>query len=176
MVYLVNVVFLQALWFATILGAAHDLLLPAFAWFLGFLFWHLVLGQYRREDTVIVVAATTAGCILDGLWVFLGWVEFASPSPLIGLAPWWIVMLWAGFALTVNHSLRALHDRLPLAAACAAISAPLSYFAASRLGAVAIMEPLALYVALSVSWAVLIPCLLLLARNVEKPQIIGQPL
>lgn len=172
----VNVVFLQVLWFAAILGAANDLMLPVVTWFLGFFCWYLVSGEHRKQNIALVIVATLVGLTLDSLWLQFGWLEFSNALPFAGLAPWWICMLWAGLGLTLNYSLRWLQTRLVLAAVCSAISAPLSYFAASRFGAVEIAHPISLYAALAISWAVIIPALLALARSLSRPQIIGQTL
>lgn len=173
---LVNMVFLQVLWFAVILGAANRWMSPAITWFVLYLCWHLVYGERRKQDIVLVAMAALAGSTVDSLWVQMGWLSFHHAVPHPGLAPLWIAMLWAGLALTLNHSLRWLQSRLCLAAALSAVSAPFSYLAASRLGAVDILEPLYLYPLLSLSWAILIPSMLMFARGIHRPQIIGQPL
>lgn len=173
---LLNVVFLQVLWFGAILGAANDMMMPAFVWFVLFLFWHALFNEHPWRDLPIVLLATPVGFFLDSLWVQLGLLEFSYAIPHPGFAPFWIVMLWAGLALTVNHSLRWLQFRPLAAAVLSMISAPLSYFAASRLGAAEIIEPLRLYVLLGLSWAVFIPLLLLFARRLDQSEILGRSL
>ena len=170
-----NTVFLQVLWFAVILGAAHEWMTPAFVCFFLFSLYHLSYAENPKQEIGVIIIATLLGSTLDSVWVQLGWLKFGYAIPAAGFAPFWIAILWAGLGLTLNHSLRWLQNRLLLAAALSMISAPLSYFAASRLGAVEILNPL-FYPMLSLSWAVLIPSLLIFARNWHKPHIIGQPL
>lgn len=167
--------FLQVLWFAVILGVAHDRMAPAWVWFVIFCGWHFLLGGGSRRDVGTVALATALGVALDSAWLRLGWLGFNHPLPLADLAPYWIAMLWAGVGLSLNHGLQWLQQRPALAAACAAASAPLSYLAAARLGAVDIFESV-LYPWLSLSWAIVVPALLLLARRTRRPEIIGQPL
>ena len=171
-----NIVFMQVLWFAVILGAAHEWMTPALICCMLFAVYHFFYVENLRRETAIALFATLLGSTLDSIWVQLGWLNFSYSIPHIGLAPFWIAILWAGLGLTLNHSLRWLQNRLVLAAAFSMISAPLSYFAASRFGAVEILNPMFIYPALSFSWAVVVPILLMFARSCHKPNIIGQPL
>jgi drug/metabolite transporter (DMT)-like permease len=78
----------------------------------------------------------------------------------------WILLLWAGLALTLNHSLAWLQSRLMLAAVLGGVSSPLSYLAAERLGAVDIVtESGVWFIGLGLSWAVALPLLLWLASH-----------
>lgn len=173
---IVNFIFLQALWFFAVLGAASGWIMPAVVWFAAFFCWYMGSGECRRQDLAIVVAAVLIGFSLDTLWLQLAWLYYSYQFPYPDLAPFWICLLWAGFGLTLNHSLRWLQSHLVLATVFSAVSAPLSYFAASRLGAIDIMQPLFLYTALSLSWAIVVPLLLAFAQNLNRSQIIGQAL
>lgn len=171
---IVNAVFLQLLWFAAILGAAGEWMLPALTGFGLYTCWHLLCSDRRQQDVALAAIAVVIGFTLDSFWVQLHWLSFNFSLSPTGMAPLWILMLWAGLGLTVNHSMRWLQSRLVLAGILAAVSAPCSYFAASRLGAVVILEPAMLFTALSFSWALVIPGLLALARGREKQIVVGQ--
>lgn len=170
----INIVFLQVLWFASILGAAHRWMTPALIWFGLFVCWNIMRSGHAKQDISIVLLATPLGFALDTLWIRLGWLEFSHTLPFPGVAPLWIAMLWAGLALTINHSLRWLQSRPGLAAAFSLLSGPLSYYAAARLGAVQINEPYWLLTSVGLSWAVFLPGLLLFARNLDKSEFSGQ--
>jgi len=172
---ILNVVFLQVLWFAAILGAAGDWMLPALVWFGLFFCWYMLRGAMPKQDLSVIMVATPIGFVVDSLWIQLGWIEFshALPSPM--LAPYWIALLWAGLGLTLNHSFRWLHHRPGVAALLSLIAGPMSYFAASRLGAVEIIEPTRFFVSLGLSWAVVIPSLFLFTREMQRPGMLGHP-
>ena len=86
-----------------------------------------------------------------------------------------VVLLWAGMALTLNHSLALLQSRLALAALLGGISSPLSYLAAARLGAVTIVsESWVWFVGLGLSWALALPILLWLASHLKQLKQEGQ--
>jgi hypothetical protein len=147
-----NAVAYQLVWFATVLGAGRGL------WWAGplaaFAFAALHLGVMvrdrgeRRRDLALVAAAVACGLVIDGVLSGAGAVVFAASSPALppGGAPLWMLTLWAAFALTLRHSLRAVTARPVLAALLAAllgaVGGPLAYLGAARAtGAVTFPEP-----------------------------------
>ena len=92
---------------------------------------------------------------------------FDSGVLLQGLAPYWMVALWAIFATTLNVSLRWLRGRAVLAAALAAVGGPAAYYAGAQLGALKLVAPGAALAAIGAGWAVIAPALLAAARRVD---------
>lgn len=130
-----------------------------------FLAVQLPLGGSPRLDLVLAAAAALTGLGCDTLYIRLGLLDYAVPEPWSGLAPYWILVMWANFGLTLNHSLRWLQNRLALAALLGALGAPLAYLAGVQLGAAVLTAPPALvYGAIALAWAVAAPALLALAR------------
>jgi hypothetical protein len=160
---------MQALWFGAVIGAAKQQLWLAPLLLMGFAFWESRPGRRIYGDFQLMLVAVLIGLILDSTWVRLGWLEFAAGWALSERAPLWILLLWAGLALTLNHSLAWLQSRLLLAALLGGVSSPLSYLAAARLGAVTIdSESGAWFVGLGLSWAVALPLLLWLASHFKR--------
>jgi hypothetical protein len=136
---------------------------------MGFAFWESRPVRRVYGDFQLMLVAVLIGLILDTTWIKLGWLEFASSWALSERAPLWILLLWAGLALTLNHSLAWLQSRLLLAAFLAGVSSPLSYLAAARLGAVDIVtESWLWFVGLGLSWALALPLLLWLASHLKQ--------
>ena len=159
---------MQGLWFGAVIGAAHQQLWLAPVVMMGFAFWEFRPDRCVYGDFQLMLVAVLIGLILDTTWIKLGWLEFAASWALSERAPLWILLLWAGLALTLNHSLAWLQSRLVLAAFLAGVSSPLSYLAASRLGAVDIVtESWLWFVGLGLSWAVALPLLLWLASHLK---------
>ncbi|HET7527442.1 MAG TPA: DUF2878 family protein, partial [Burkholderiaceae bacterium] len=125
----------------------------------------VALGAKPRVDAALIAAALVIGFIWDSSMAQLGWIAYAEPGPLAGIAPAWILALWALFAMLLREPLRWLHKRLPLAALLGALGGPLSYAAAERLGACRLVEPIVAGVTLAFGWAVITPLLLVLARR-----------
>ena len=160
---------MQALWFGAVIGAAHELLWLAPVLLIGFAFWEFRPVRRVYGDFQLMLVAVLIGLILDTTWVQLGWLEFAAGWTFSERAPLWILLLWAGLALTLNHSLAWLQTRLVLAALLGGVVSPFSYLAAARLGAVTIVtESRVWFVGLGLSWVLALPLLLWLASHLKQ--------
>ena len=144
-----NALLFQGAWFACVLGGARDTSLWG-ALVLALLAGSVLLREHAGRDLTLAACAAAAGFLLDTLWIHAGVLDYHGAR----LAPPWIVMLWVGVALTVNHSLSLFHARPLLGGALAGAAAPLSYLAGERLGAVVVPEPWMLGF-VSASWALL---------------------
>ncbi len=131
--------------------------------------WELPRSPYLRSDLLLMLGTAALGFCLDTLWVQSGLVRFASPLPWISVAPLWIVSLWIGFALTLNHSLYPLKTRPVWAGMLGVTGGPLAYWLAERSDrAVELAAPLWITLAaLAVAWGLVTPLLLLWARRLE---------
>ncbi|MEJ2088790.1 MAG: DUF2878 family protein, partial [Gammaproteobacteria bacterium] len=100
------------------------------------------------------------GWLLEVVWIDNGILIYGQDG-----VPIWILMLWAGVALTVNHSL-AWFQRYPCCgAAVAAVAAPLCNLGGERLDAVLVPEPLQL-VWVSLAWLIVFYAMFTLASRV----------
>jgi len=161
---LLNMAWMQVLWFGAIIGAADDLVWPAPVLLIAFAIWESRAVNAVDGDFKLTLVAVVIGLILDTTWIQLGWLEYATPWPAADIAPLWILLLWAGLALTLNHSLAWLQSRLWLAALLSGLASPFSYLAATKLGGVQIITESWLWlIGLGVSWAIALPALLWLA-------------
>lgn len=157
----------QATWFAAVIGAGRGHAGWGVAAVALFAALQLRMQRTRRADLRLLAVAGMAGFALDSALVATGLLRYAAPWPLAGLAPAWIVALWMGLALTLNHSLRWLRSRPWLAGALGALAAPLSYLGAARgWQAVAFAPPVAGTLAIvAACWAVMLWALVSLARR-----------
>lgn len=168
----INFVFFQVLWFACIVGAASGVVWPGFVVLGLFLVWQLQPSRIALGDIRLILVAILLGILLDSLWPMFGVLSFATPVPLPSFAPVWIIFLWIGFALTINHSLAWLKEKLVIAVVLSFVAAPLSYFGGHRLGALdfTMSVPMALLL-LAFAWAIAFPLLVMFARYMQnKPQ------
>lgn len=161
---IVNVLGFQCVWLASVAGAAKGWWWAGPLALLVFAGGQLALSAHRRDDVRLLLIAAPLGFAVDSLWVQLGWMVFDQPVPWAGFAPVWIVAMWLGFALTLNHSLASLKARPLVAALLGLVGGPLAYWvAATTWGAVVISPGWAPYLGLALAWAVLTPLLLRLA-------------
>ncbi|HEY5647790.1 MAG TPA: DUF2878 domain-containing protein [Pseudomonadales bacterium] len=126
-----NAALFQVTWFGCVVGGAAGQPGWAVPGLAALLALNLTRSSLSAEG-YLAVALGSVGFGLDSLWNSLGLLDYGEH----GLAPLWVVGLWLGLALTVNHSLGWLRGRPLLAAVLAAVAAPLTYLAGERLGAV----------------------------------------
>ena len=161
-----NVVGFQLVWLASIggAGAGHAWAGPAAA--AVFVAATLAFGGRRRDDLRMLMIALPLGFVLDSAFAASGWLQYAQAWPWPALAPVWIWSLWAGFALTLNHSMAFLQDRPAAAAVFGLFGGPFAYWtAASAFDAVQFAAPTAwVLAALALGWAVMLPLLFALDR------------
>ncbi len=160
-----NFVGFQAGWFACVVGAAHALPWAGTAVAALIVTTHVFFAEQPRREIRLVAMALLIGMVWDSTLVMLGWLDFTSGFFIAGVAPHWILALWALFAITLRHSLAWLQTRPLTAAVLGAIAGPLAYWGGTRLGAVILVEPLHALIVLSIGWGIFTPLLLRLAHD-----------
>ena len=167
--WLPNMVAFQVVWLAAVGGAGRG------AWWCGplalvlFAAWQLPTSRWPRADALLMLVAALAGFAIDTLWTQAGLMQFVQPVPWSGAAPVWIVALWMGFALTLNHSMAVLKSKPWAAAALGAIGGPVAYLVAQDAWqAVTLSAPQwQALAALAIAWGALTPALLALATRLQ---------
>ena len=163
----VNFILFQMGWFACVLGAAHGQPWLGTGIAAAIVAFHGMRALRPTEEFKLVGIAVLIGLLWDSLLVMLGWVAYPTGTFLPGVAPHWILALWALFATALNVSMHWLKQRLLIAAALGAVCGPLSYWAAVRLGAATFVVPQSAVIALAAGWALIMPALLLLSRRYD---------
>jgi hypothetical protein len=171
---LINVLAFQAGWFSCVIAAANGM-----PW-VGLLVTALVVSLHVSTVTLaarelqLIAIAVAMGLVFDSLLVSMSWLSYPNGQFASGLAPYWILSMWALFATTLNVSMRWMHGKLVLSALFGLVGGPLSYLAGARLGAVTFVEPVIAVVALGAIWAVAMPVLVVLSQRFDgvnaKPQ------
>jgi hypothetical protein len=171
----VNFVAFQAGWFACVLGAAYG------SPWLGpvvvgcILALHLAKARRPLPELWLVLAAMAVGLVLDSLLMATGWLRYSVGLLLPGLAPYWIVAMWALFATTLNVSMVWMKGQPALTVLMGAIGGPLSYLAGERLGAIELTAPAQALATLALAWAVAMPLLMRLAKRFDGMSEKGVP-
>lgn len=159
---LANALGFQLVWLATVAGAGHGMAWTGPLAAVVFAGWVLSDKRTRSADIWLLMRALPIGYASDSLWAATGWIHFNSPWPGAPLAPFWILALWVGFILSINHSLQFLHGRTWLAGLLGAVSGPAAYYAAGNgFAAISFGITLPLMIPiLALGWALLLPMLL----------------
>lgn len=158
--FLINACLFQLLWFAAIYGSAQGWLWPSLLLLAILAYWQLQPSRRAASDSRLMLIAFIMGLVIDSIWINLGLLSYSHQQPFSFLSPFWILALWIGLALTLNHSMAWLKIHPLLPALLGLISAPLSYFAGVRFGAVIyLQEPLLVSAYIGLAWAIALPIL-----------------
>ena len=164
----IGFVLFQVAWFCCVASAARGhagLGIAAVAVVIPIL---LAMSTNRRADMQLIGLALAIGFAWDSFMAGNGIIDYASPQPVRGFAPAWILAMWMLLAPMLREPLRWMHDRPLFAAAAGGLGGALSYAAASRLGACRFPEPLVAYLALGTGWALIMPILLAAAKHSDR--------
>lgn len=162
-----NVIGFQTVWFASVAGAGSGQLWSGPLACLLFVLVVLGFGGKRREDLHALAWVLPLGIAVDSVFAASGWLVYALPWPSALLAPIWIIALWVGFILTLNHSLAFLRARPWWASLFGLIGGPLAYAASdSVFGAVEFgVAPMLALAAVGLAWALVLPAAFALTRS-----------
>lgn len=123
---------------------------------------HFVFTPSRAVD-IRVLGLAAIGVSLDALLTLSGVFVFDQ-------TPWWLLLLWMGFVMTLGHSMRWLSRlRWWQLMLIGAVAGPSSYIAGWRLGAVTL--PLGVWLSLLVLillWALLLPLLVRCDQRIRQ--------
>ena len=151
--FVVNATVFQICWLACVVGSAYGLTWPSVIAFTALALWQLHPSRRAPTDLRLLGLSLALGLLVDSLWIQLNMMEFTTRWPFETFAPAWIIMLWLGFALTVNHSLVWLKDHPALPPLMGMIGGPLAYFAGLKFGAVEFLVSTPLIIAcLGIAW------------------------
>jgi hypothetical protein len=172
---LVNFGVFQIVWFVCVYGAAEGnpwvgplsaaVLLPI----------NLRFTPHRGAELRLWALAGLVGLLLDTALRTVGWVAFpAAGGGSVGallLAPAWIVTLWVAFGSLLTSSLTWLNRRPVLAVLLSAIGGPFSFWSGTKIGATSVPGGWVGYLALSIEYALVVPCLMLAGRTLLRAAI-----
>lgn len=164
---MLNFVLFQLGWFGCVLSGAAGQPLLGTALAMVIISWHLWQAPKPQAEIKLIAVAILIGTVWDSFLVWQNWLSYPSGMLLPYSAPYWIVMMWALFATTLNVSLRWLKGRRVYAVVFGAIGGPLAYFAGQRLGAVEFSDIKTAMLALLIGWALITPLLMALSQRYD---------
>ena len=154
-------------WLACVIGAASNMSLLGSSIAILLIAVHLYRVANFRAELYLIVAALVIGLIWESLLLTQNWLAYAGSSIGSNLAPYWLVIMWALFATTINISMAWMKDRWLLAMVMGAIFGPMAFIAGEKLGAVEFIDNQRGLIALSLGWAVLMPLILWIAKRIN---------
>lgn len=164
---LLNFAAFQIGWFACVLSAASGLPLLGLLVVGLVVVLHVQISEWRSHELILVCLAVVLGLVFDSLLVMSGWLWYPSGMMFAGVAPYWILAMWALFATTLNVSMGWLKGKPFLASVLGAVFGPLSYMAGQRLGAMEFVNFQSAIFALAIIWALVMPLLVTVAARLD---------
>ena len=164
---LANFAIFEAAWFACILGVAHGAPGWGTAAVLAALAWHVAISARPAAELTLAASLATIGFVVESLVVAQGHVAYPTGQPVAWLAPYWMVALWAEFAMAPNVTLRWLKGRPWLACVLGVIFGPLSFAGGVRLGGARFVDMTAALTTLAVQWGLLMPLVMWLSNRFD---------
>jgi hypothetical protein len=154
-----NIILFQVGWFSCLLLDTPWLYLVVILLLVVHIFG-VVPHSSRLTELCLLAKVVLVGALLEVVYFQTHVLERTDGGTL---PPEWLLLIWLLFATTFLHSLAWLRERLYLAAAFAAIAAPLSYYAGANVNAAVSLNESVVFSLLSiaVSWSLVFPLLLL---------------
>jgi hypothetical protein len=165
----INFVMFQCVWFTAVIGSTYASHWPGIIALAIFIALHAKTTHSFAADIRLAGAAIALGLVIETALIQSGLLNYVFNGPFAGVAPIWVLVLWANFALTMNGCLRWLQNRYVLAAVLGALGGPLTYLGGIKLGAAATEASiLPLMLAIALIYALVTPALLGAAQALQK--------
>lgn len=160
----INALAYQAVWFLAILWGNTGGLLGCVL-----ILTLLATSEYKYADIRMIAFSIFLGMLVDGTLQQIGFFSFSNPGLPI---PFWLLVIWAGLAMTIHHSLSWLKGNLLLAALFGGMGGPAAYWAGTRLGAATFNWSLpASLCLLAVIWALMFPLIVFYGRKMHPAKV-----
>jgi len=164
---IINFIGFQVVWFACVLGGAHDLLWAGPVAVAPLIVWHLGNAAEPAAELRLLLIGTLLGSLFDQTLLSTGWIAYPESGWPVWLLPPWMFALWLGFCTTLNVSMRWLRTMPLIAVAFGAIGGPAAYWAGVKLGAMVWLQPVNVAVSLAVGWGLIMPLLFKLSTRLD---------
>jgi len=162
---LINFILFQAVWFATVLGAANGQAWPGFLTIGVFLIVHSVMVADPSKDILLSAVTILIGVGVEMVNVSTGLIDYQGGLISNILPPAWILILWCNVGLIINNSVAWLQNRLVLASVLGGLGGAISYGGGVALGAAEFGVPTQTALMwVGLTWAIVTPILLMIAR------------
>ena len=164
---IINFVLFQAGWFIGVLGASYNQTYLALTLSTVILLVHFALIKNRVLELKLIIIAGLIGLLFDGALLNFDLIIYNDPGLPYPFTPILIVMLWMFFAMTLNHSLAWLSQKIYISILFGALGGPLAYIAGEKLGAITLLSANSI-ITLSIGWAFITPILLVIANKLNR--------
>jgi hypothetical protein len=168
-----NLVGFQVVWYACVIGAGNQMIWPGCLAAIIFAAVTCLYGGKTRQDIKVISICLPIGFSLDSLLAYSNLLDYAQHWPSPQFAPAWILAMWLGFAATLNHSMKFLHNNPWLAAAFGFLGGPLAYYGAGRLFEAVSFEHSNSLLYTALAWGIAVPLIMWLFNRKQSAKAIS---
>jgi len=167
-----NLVLFKIVWGLSLVGVSLGSPWWGAAGLVIFLAWHYKTADHALADFKLAGFAVALGTIVDTINIHSGVLIYESAWPSTQIAPFWIMVLWANFALIINQSLKWMHGRYAFAAIIGAICGPLGYIVGVKLNTASYGSGMLEFILVTgITWAIAVPLLLYAAEQLKQSMV-----
>ena len=165
-----NILGFYLCWWITVFGVKNSIFYIGPVSVVFFILVHLYKVMYDKKEIIFLFICFILGGIIDTILLRFSIVDYKGVLvDMYRLAPLWVMLLWLCFGATVYHSFRWAKRKYMSMFFIGAISGPLVYFSASKLGVVVFNTNLLLVlVPISIIWSIFIPFLIFISDQIMK--------
>jgi hypothetical protein len=162
---LINAIGFQVGWLICIAAVRNSLEIPALLTCSILIGIHFFYTYAPLKDFKLSLVCLALGIVIDSSLQYFSVISFYGWA-LGPLSPFWLWMVWAMFALTLNSSLAFLQNKhWILSAVAGLLFGPLSYIAGTKLGAAAFDNTLFSIATLACVWMITLPLLVFISKT-----------
>lgn len=154
-----NFALFQTAWFFAVASASVGVWLLGSIMILVVLAFRLKVTPEPGREFLLMVAALPTGLIVESVQIAAGLWEPAGGATLGFLSPLWLLVMWPNFAGVLNGGLKWLSRRYWLCVLFGSTGGPLTYYGASRIGAIELSSLTTTMLVFAVVWGVVTPAL-----------------
>ena len=163
-----NAAFFQTVWWACVAGTGRGWELPAVLYGATLACVHLVYTERRLQELKLAASVVLMGIVVDSTLQYFSIIDFHGWA-LGPLSPYWLWLLWAWFAMTLNSSLAFLKSTPWMVSALAGLLlGPINYYAGAAMGAASFDSSFAHVAAIGLMWAIALPTMVFMAGNTSS--------
>ena len=162
---LFNIIGFYLCWWLSIYGASIEYYYLGPISVILFLLVHFYKISYHKYEFYFLLICFLIGFCIDTFFLRYQIIDYEGYMPQnYNVSPLWVSFLWVCFGATIYHSFKWVKTRYTLMSILSAISGPIIYLSAAKIGVVTILQNSNLYIVIvSITWAVFIPLLVFIS-------------
>ena len=99
--------------------------------------FHFYVIENKQKEFKYMLFCIFFGFFLESLFYYTGFMNYKGIFPQkYSIVPLWVIVLWAGYSLTVFHSFKWIYQRYYLSLFLGGIFAPLIYVSGNKIGCI----------------------------------------